>query len=79
MATYHINLEGDVLRVKFGKPADGDQIVQDAAARLNELIASGDLGGGMLLKIDLNEDYYANDYYDCRNFTADKSRSRFSG
>lgn len=52
MATYHINLEGDVLKVKFGKPADGDQIVQDAAARLDELIASGDLGGGRLLKID---------------------------
>lgn len=52
MATYHINLEGDILRVGFGKPGDGDQIVRDASARLDEMIASGELVGGRLLKID---------------------------
>ena len=39
MSTYQINLEGDVLKVKFGTPANGDQIVRDAAARLDELTA----------------------------------------
>ncbi|MBD2775411.1 CRISPR-associated protein Csx3 [Iningainema tapete] len=52
MTTYHINLEDDVLRVKFGTPANGDQIVRDAAARLDELIDSGELSGGSLLKIN---------------------------
>lgn len=52
MSTYHINLEGDVLRVRFGTPANGDQIVRDAAARLNELMESGEIKGGRLLKID---------------------------
>ncbi|WP_347566287.1 CRISPR-associated protein Csx3 [Scytonema sp. UIC 10036] len=52
MSTYHIKLEGDVLRVKFGIPANGDQIVQDAAARLDEMIASEEIKGGRLLKVD---------------------------
>jgi CRISPR-associated protein Csx3 len=52
MTTYHINLEGDVLKVRFGKPANGDQIVQDAVARLDEMLALGELSGGKLLKID---------------------------
>jgi CRISPR-associated protein Csx3 len=52
MTTYHINLEGDVLKVGFGEAANGDQIVRDAAARLDEMIASGELSGGLLLKIN---------------------------
>jgi CRISPR-associated protein Csx3 len=52
MIAYHIHLEGDVLKVRFGQPANGDQIVQDAAARLDEMLASGELSGGKLLKID---------------------------
>jgi CRISPR-associated protein Csx3 len=52
MSTYHINLEGDILKVKFGTPAYGDQIVRDAAARLDELIEAGKIKGGRLLKID---------------------------
>lgn len=52
MTTYHINLENDVLKVGFGDPAHGDQIVRDAAARLDELIQSGELSGGPLLKIN---------------------------
>ena len=52
MSTYKICLEDDVLKVGFGKPANGDQIVRDAAVRLDEMIASGELKGGRLLKID---------------------------
>ncbi|MBW4565953.1 MAG: CRISPR-associated protein Csx3 [Mojavia pulchra JT2-VF2] len=52
MTTYHISLEDDVLKVRFGKPANGDQIVQDAAARLDQMLALGELSGGKLLKID---------------------------
>ncbi|QHG20240.1 CRISPR-associated protein Csx3 [Nostoc sp. ATCC 53789] len=52
MTTYHIRLEGDVLKVGFGKDANGDQLVRDAAARLDEMVALGELSGGKLLKID---------------------------
>ncbi|SRR5579883_1664849 len=52
MTTYHITLENDVLKVGFGEPANGDQIVRDAAARLDELIESGELSGGPLIKIN---------------------------
>ncbi|OKH28288.1 CRISPR-associated protein Csx3, partial [Calothrix sp. HK-06] len=52
MSTYNISLEGDILKVGFAKPAHGDQIVKDAAARLDEMIASGELSGGKLLMID---------------------------
>ncbi|MBN3873713.1 CRISPR-associated protein Csx3 [Nostoc sp. JL33] len=52
MTTYHISLEGDVLKVKFGKPANGDQVIRDAAIRLDEMVVSGELSGGKLLKID---------------------------
>lgn len=52
MSTYHINLEGDVLKVRFGAPANGDQIVRDAAARLDKLLEAGEIKGGRLLKID---------------------------
>lgn len=52
MTTYYINLEHDVLKVRFGKPAHGDQVVRDAAVRLDEMMASGELSGGKLLKID---------------------------
>ncbi|MEM7555298.1 MAG: CRISPR-associated protein Csx3 [Cyanobacteria bacterium P01_A01_bin.84] len=52
MTAYHIQLEDDILKVKFGKTANGDQIVRDAAARLEEMITSGEISGGKLLKID---------------------------
>lgn len=51
MTSYQINLEGDVLKVRFGQPAMGDQVVRDAAARLDEMITLGELAGGKLLKI----------------------------
>lgn len=59
MKTYQMHLEGDTLKVDFGKnvdgtpiPADGDEIVRDAVARLREMEAAGEFRGGDLLKID---------------------------
>ncbi|GAX38407.1 CRISPR-associated protein Csx3 [Nodularia sp. NIES-3585] len=52
MTTYKISLDGDVLKVGFGQPGNGDQVVRDAALRLDEMIASGGFSGGRLLKID---------------------------
>lgn len=52
MSSYQINLVGDTLKLKFGPPAAGDQIVRDAAARLDEMAGAGQLKGGPLLKID---------------------------
>jgi CRISPR-associated protein Csx3 len=52
MTTYHIDLKDDILRVSFGEPAQNDQIVKDAAARLEEMSRSGELTGGQLLRIN---------------------------
>lgn len=52
MPTYQIELQGNVLKVGFGEPAQNDQIVKDAAARLAELVDKGELKGGKLLKIN---------------------------
>lgn len=53
MTKYHINLEGDILEVGFGKTlATGDKIVRDVVLRLDEMIASGELPGGELIKIN---------------------------
>ncbi len=52
MTTYHISLEDDVLKVGFGQDANGDQIIKDAAARLDEMMALGEITGGKLLKVD---------------------------
>jgi len=52
MATYKIALEGDVLRVGFGDPAQNDQIVKDAVARLNEMVADGTLSGGSVVRVN---------------------------
>ncbi|MEH2022875.1 CRISPR-associated protein Csx3 [Nostoc sp.] len=53
MTTYQISLEGDVLKVGFSATlATGDQIVRDAAAQLDAMIASGELPGGSLIKIN---------------------------
>lgn len=53
MTSYHINLEGDTLKVDFNRdvPAKGDQLVRDAETRLDEMIQSGEIKGGTLLKI----------------------------
>lgn len=51
--TYVINLDDEgILRVKFGEQAENDQIVKDAEARLDEMVESGELSGGQLIKIN---------------------------
>lgn len=52
MSTYKIELKDGILRINFGEPAQNDQIVKDAAARLEEMAQSGELAGGQLLKIN---------------------------
>jgi CRISPR-associated protein Csx3 len=52
MASYRISLEGDVLKVGFADPAQNDQIVKDAVARLDEMVADGTLAGGPVVKIN---------------------------
>ncbi|MEH2295163.1 CRISPR-associated protein Csx3 [Nostoc sp.] len=52
MSTYKIELKDGILRVNFGEPAQNDQIVRDAAGRLEEMATSGELAGGQLLKIN---------------------------
>lgn len=52
MTTYKIELKDEILRVSFGEPAQNDQIVQDAAARLEEMVQSGEITGGQLLRIN---------------------------
>ena len=53
MSNYHISLEGDILKVGFGSTlTTGDKIVRDAATRLNQMIVSGELPGGSLIKIN---------------------------
>ncbi|MBC6434187.1 CRISPR-associated protein Csx3 [Nostoc sp. HG1] len=52
MSSYRIDLKDRILRVNFGEPAQNDQIVRDAAARLEEMATSGELAGGPLLRIN---------------------------
>lgn len=50
MAAYNITRTNNVLKLAFGDPAQNDQIVKDAVARLDEMDKSGDLsGGGVIL------------------------------
>ena len=52
MNTYNIFFDGAVLKVGFGSPAQNDQIIRDAKAKLDEMIASKELAGGKLVKIN---------------------------
>jgi CRISPR-associated protein Csx3 len=53
VATYEINLETDgILRIGFGSPAQNDQIVKDAAKRLDEMIKSGAVAGGEVIRVN---------------------------
>jgi CRISPR-associated protein Csx3 len=52
MSTYKIQLVDSILRVGFGQPAQNDQIVKDAKARLDEMVASKELVGGPVLRIN---------------------------
>jgi CRISPR-associated protein Csx3 len=47
-STYNVTLEGNVLRLSFGTPAQNDQIVRDAVAAVKEL----NLTGGQLVKLN---------------------------
>lgn len=50
---YKVNLdEGNILRVGFGESAQNDVICQDAARQLEELVSSGALAGGTVIKIN---------------------------
>lgn len=50
--TYKVELKGDTLVVGFGKPAQNDQIVRDAVKRMNDMVKSGEIAGGPMIKID---------------------------
>ena len=51
--TYTINRDNEgILHVGFGKPSDNDQIVKDTVARLDEMMETGELGHGGLLKVN---------------------------
>lgn len=52
MASYKIEKNDDVLKVGFGDPAQNDQIVKDAEARLDEMVVNGELAGGELIKVN---------------------------
>lgn len=53
MSTYQIKLQGDILKVGFGNTqATGDRIVRDVAAKLDEMMTTGELPGGSLIKIN---------------------------
>ncbi len=52
MTTDKIAFEGEVLKIGFAQPAQNNQIVKDAAARLDEMSKTGELAGGVLLKIN---------------------------
>lgn len=52
MRTYKIDRDGEVLRIGFGASARSDEIVRDVVARLVEMDASGELGGGGVIKLN---------------------------
>jgi CRISPR-associated protein Csx3 len=53
MSTYNIVLSNEgTLKVWFATPAQNDQIVKDASARLDELMSTGALRGGDVIRID---------------------------
>ena len=52
-ATYTINRDKEgILHIGFGKPSDNDQIVKDTVTRLDEMVKTGELSGGGLLKVN---------------------------
>jgi CRISPR-associated protein Csx3 len=53
MAAYNIDLETDnILKISFGDPSQNDQIVKDAAKRLDEMVKTGQLSGGEIMRIN---------------------------
>jgi CRISPR-associated protein Csx3 len=52
MSTYLTELNGKILQVGFGQPADNDRIVRDATDQIDRLIANGEMSGGEILCIN---------------------------
>ena len=52
MSTYSIELQDETLQVNFGEAGQNDDIVKDAAARLEGMTSMGKMTGGQLLKIN---------------------------
>jgi len=52
MMTYKIDFDGEVMTVGFGAPAQNDEIVRDAVIRLGEMVKTGELRGGKLIKVN---------------------------
>ncbi len=52
MAVYNINFTEGILRTGFGDQAQNDAICREASRRMKELIESGELAGGELLRIN---------------------------
>lgn len=51
MPTFNIDIIGDTMKIRFGSPAQNDQICRDAKSRLDNLVATGQLAGGRILKV----------------------------
>ncbi len=52
MTIYNIELDNGILKVGFGKePASNDLLVREAAGILTEMIKSGEISGGEILKV----------------------------
>jgi len=52
MDTYLISFAEGILKISFGAPAGNDQIVKDAEKRLGEMLTSGELSGGQVIKVN---------------------------
>lgn len=53
MAAFFVTLDGeDILRLAFGEPADNDEITRTVEQQVRELIKSGKLTGGEVLRIN---------------------------
>lgn len=52
MSTFNIAFAEGVLKIGFGSPAQNNQIVVDAEARLDEMVEAGELVGGDVLRIN---------------------------
>lgn len=52
MSTYNIALNEGTLKIGFGSPAQNDQIVKDAEAHLDEMVAAGELKGGDVIRVN---------------------------
>lgn len=50
--TYKIDYIDGILKIGFGEPAQNDQIVKDVEELLSEMIKSGEIAGGEIVKIN---------------------------